>query len=133
MRYFSTIQQARNIGLSHFGETEIEPSHYNAEIMQILNTSGYSGEFAMPQNRYALCGFYVVLWDRKSGAEFFYSDTALILLLVCFSSIAFLHRFCRLAPIEALPQTPQGTLSLDPASPLTPGLSLRFISRYARC
>jgi len=62
----------------------------------------------VPQNRYALCGFYVVLWDRKSGAEFFYYDTALILLLVCFSSIAFLHRFCRLAPIEALPQTPTG-------------------------
>ena len=39
----------------------------------------------------------------------------------------------RLTPIEALPQAPQGTLSLDPASPLTPGLSLRFISRYARC
>ena len=92
-----------------------------------------SDKFAVPQNRYALCGFYVVLWDRKSGAEFFYSDTALILLLVCFSSIAFLHRFCRLAPIEALPQAPQGTLSLDPASPLTPGLSLRFISRFARC
>jgi len=67
-----------------------------------------SDKFAVPQNRYALCGFYVVLWDRKSGAEFFYSDTALILLLVCFSSIAFLHRFCRLAPIEALPQTPTG-------------------------
>ena len=31
------------------------------------------------------------------------------------------------------PKNPQGTLSLDPASPLTPGLSLRFISRYARC
>ena len=55
-----------------------------------------------------LCGFYFMLWDRKSGAEFFYYDTALILLLVCFSSIAFLHRFCRLAPIEALPQTPTG-------------------------
>ena len=67
-----------------------------------------SDKFAVPQNRYALCGFYVVLWDRKSGAEFFYSDTALILLLVCFSSIAFLHRFCRLTPIEALPQTPTG-------------------------
>ena len=40
---------------------------------------------------------------------------------------------CRLTPNEALPQTPQGTLSLDPASPLTPGLCLRFISRYARC
>ena len=39
----------------------------------------------------------------------------------------------RLTPNEALPHTPQGTLSLDPASPLTPGLSLRFISRYARC
>ena len=39
----------------------------------------------------------------------------------------------RLTPNEALPQTPQGTLSLDPASPLTPGLSLRFIYRYARC
>ena len=67
-----------------------------------------SDKFAVPQNRYALCGFYVVLWDGKSNAEFFYSDTALILLLVCFSSIAFLHRFCRLAPIEALPQTPTG-------------------------
>ena len=39
----------------------------------------------------------------------------------------------RLTPNEALPHTPQGTLSLGPASPLTPGLSLRFISRYARC
>ena len=39
----------------------------------------------------------------------------------------------RLTPNEALPQTPQGTLSLDPASPLTPGLSLRFTSRSARC
>ena len=53
------------------------------------------------------------------------------------------HNFCvlfliksapsRLSPIEALPQTPQGTLSLDPASPLTPGLSLRLSARYARC
>ena len=29
-----------------------------------------SDKFAVPQNRYALCGFYVVLWDGKSGAEF---------------------------------------------------------------
>ena len=53
------------------------------------------------------------------------------------------HNFCvlfliksapsRLSPIEALPQTSQGTLSLDPASPLTPGLSLRLSARYARC
>ena len=64
--------------------------------------------FFRRKNAGVLCGFYFMLWDRKSGAEFFYSDTALILLLVCFSSIAFLHRFCRLAPIEALPQTPTG-------------------------
>ena len=40
---------------------------------------------------------------------------------------------CRLAPNEALPQTPLGTLPLDPTSPLAPGLSVRFISRFARC
>ena len=36
--YFSTIQRARNIGLSHFGETEIEPSPYNSEFLQVLRT-----------------------------------------------------------------------------------------------
>ena len=76
---------------------------------------------------------FTLCYGIEKAVQSFHSDTALILLLVCFSSIAFLHRFCRLTPIEALPQAPQGTLSLDPASPLTPGLSLRFISRYARC
>ena len=113
----------------------------------------YSGNFIPPQNRYALCGFYVVLWDRKSGAEFFYSDTALILLLVCFSSIAFLHRFCRLAPIEALPQAPTGLCPFlvseveqemgkveqeiysQGASPLDPdqGRASGPFARFARC
>ena len=40
---------------------------------------------------------------------------------------------CRLAPNEALPQTPLGALPLDPTSPLAPGLSVRFVSRFARC
>lgn len=40
---------------------------------------------------------------------------------------------CRLSPNEALPQTPLGALPLDPTSPLAPGLSVRFISRFARC
>ena len=40
---------------------------------------------------------------------------------------------CRLAPNEALPQTPRGALPLDPTSPLAPGLSVRFISCFARC
>ena len=75
---------------------------------------------------------YILLRDRENGADF-----------VLRYYIYIKHNFCvlfliksapsRLSPIEALPQTPQGTLSLDPASPLTPGLSLRFISRYARC
>ena len=53
------------------------------------------------------------------------------------------HNFCvlfliisapsRLSPNEALPQTPLGALPLDPTSPLAPGLSVRFISRFARC
>ena len=40
---------------------------------------------------------------------------------------------CRLAPNEVLPHTPLGALPLDPTSPLAPGLSVRFISRFARC
>ena len=40
---------------------------------------------------------------------------------------------CRLAPNEALPHTSLGALPLDPTSPLAPGLSVRFISRFARC
>ena len=53
------------------------------------------------------------------------------------------HNFCvlfliisapsRLSPNEALPQTPLGALPLDPTSPLAPGLSVRFISPFARC
>ena len=39
----------------------------------------------------------------------------------------------RLSPIEALPHTPLGALPLDPTSPLAPGLSVRFISRFAWC
>ena len=40
---------------------------------------------------------------------------------------------CRLAPNEGLPHTPLGALPLDPTSPPAPGLSVRFISRFARC
>ena len=40
---------------------------------------------------------------------------------------------CRLTPNEALPHTPLGALPLDPTSPLAPGLSVHFISRFARC
>ena len=114
------------------GLYKFKPCRFQKRAVEGASPYKYSGKFVVPQNRYALCGFYVVLWDGKSGAEFFYSDTALILLLVCFSSIAFLQRFCRLAPIEALPQALTGLCPV-PTSPLAPGLSVRFISRFARC
>ena len=50
---------------------------------------------------------------------------------ICF--LTFFCTACRLTPIEALPQAPLGALPLDPTSPLAPGLSVRFISRFARC
>ena len=66
-----------------------------------------SGRFVVPQNRYALCGFYFVYLDRKSGAEIF-SPTP----LYCFFYFCMLFYFSaplgRLTPIEALPQTPTG-------------------------
>ena len=82
----------------------------------------------------SLCSLriYVVIGDRIGGADF------------C-SVITFnkKHNFCvlfliisapsRLSPNEALPQTPLGALPLDPTSPLAPGLSVRFISCFARC
>ena len=46
---------------------------------------------------------------------------------MCF--LVLLCTACRLTPIEALPQTPLGTLSLDPAMGFAPGP----FARYARC
>ena len=91
-----------------------------------------------------------LLRDRENGADF--------VLRYHFRLISNFHMLfilksapCRLTPNEALPiscersrtrnllrlglcpKDPQGTLSLDPASPLTPGPRLRFISRSARC
>ena len=82
----------------------------------------------------SLCSLriYVVIGDRIGGADF------------C-SIITFdkKHNFCvlfliisapsRLSPNEALPHTPLGALPLDPTSPPAPSLSVRFISRFARC
>ena len=77
-------------------------------------------------------GFTLFIWIEKAVQRFFLRHRFIISFTVmCF--FYFSAPLSRLTPIEALPQTPQGTLSLDPASPLTPGLILRFISRYARC
>ena len=118
--------------------TEISPSPYNAEIMQILNT----GDTRSPLQLFGLVyssakslrslRIYIALRDRKAVQILFpryhfhlISDFYMLLILQSAP--------CRLTPNEALPQTPLGALPLDPTSPLAPGLSVRFISRFARC
>ena len=88
----------------------------------------------------ALCGFYFVYLDRKSGAEICSPTPLYCFFYFCVLLFLYLHRLVGLRLLrlclklrQGFALYPQGTLSLDPASPLTPGLSLRFISRYARC
>ncbi len=82
----------------------------------------------------SLCSLriYVVIGDRIGGADFCSVITFDKKHNFC---VLFLIKSapCRLSPNEALPHTPLGALPLDPTSPLAPGLSVRFISRFARC
>ena len=80
-----------------------------------------------------LFAVFTLYMDIEKRCRDFFSDTALLFHLLLCAFISLSAPLGRLSPNEALPHTPQGTLSLDPASPLTPGLILRFISRYARC
>ena len=82
----------------------------------------------------SLCSLriYVVIGDRIGGADFcsvitFDKKHNFCVLFIIISAP------CRLSTNEALPQTPLGALPLDPTSPLAPGLSVRFISCFARC
>ena len=68
VRYFSTIQRARNIGLSHFGETEIEPGPYNAEFLQVLRTGDLRSPLQIIRasllcRKVALLGACAQLWS----------------------------------------------------------------------
>ena len=84
-------------------------------------------------------GFTLFIWIEKAVQRFVLRHRFIIsFTVVCF--FTFLHRLvgCRRMRLclklrQGFALYPQGTLSPDPASPLTPGLSLRFISRYARC
>ena len=82
----------------------------------------------------SLCSLriYVVIGDRIGGADFYsvitFDKKHNFCMLFLIKSAP-----CRLSPNEALPHTPQGALPLVPTSPLAPGLSVRFISRFARC
>ena len=75
---------------------------------------------------------YVLLWDRIA--------VQIVLLRYFFCLISYFYMLLilqsapsRLSPNEALPHTPPGALPLDPTSPPAPSLSVRFISRFARC
>ena len=75
---------------------------------------------------------YVLLWDRIA--------VQIVLLRYFFCLISYFYMLLilqsapsRLSPNEALPHTPLGALPLDPTSPPAPSLSVRFISRFARC
>ena len=82
----------------------------------------------------SLCSLriYVLLWDRIA--------VQIVLLRYFFCLISYFYMLLilqsapsRLSPNEALPHTPLGALPLDPTSPPAPSLSVRFISRFARC
>ena len=59
------------------GLYKFKPCRFQKRAVEGASPYKYSGKFVVPQNRYALCGFYVVLWDGKSGAEFFFTPTPL--------------------------------------------------------
>ena len=76
---------------------------------------------------------FTLCYGIEKAVQSFVLRHRFVLITTLYFFFTFSAPLGRLTPIEALPQAPQGTLSLDPASPLTPGLCLRFISRYARC
>ena len=114
-----------------------DASPYNSELRQVLSNGRPQVAptmFRATSYRRKIAPLFAdlhLIRDRVGGADFVLRYYFIIVHNFC---VLFLLQSApsRLTPNEALPQTPQGTLSLDPASPLTPGLSLRFISRYAR-
>ena len=143
-RFEFTIKSCRctktceGVGTSDFCKAEIVPLPYNSEI--ITNSEHERTAFA-PTDIWdslflrkiaPLFAYIRFAMGQKSGADLilryhFHLISYFYLLLILQSAP------CRLAPNEALPQTPLGALPLDPTSPLAPGLSVRFISRFARC
>ena len=125
-------------GTSDFCKAEIAPLPYNSEIMA---NSKHGRTLFAPTNIWAsptaaksLCSLriYIALRARKAVQILFLRYH--FHLISDFYMLFFIKSApCRLAPNEALPHTPLGALPLDPTSPLAPGLSVRFISRFARC
>ena len=143
-RFEFTIKSCRctktceGVGTSDFCKAEIAPLPYNAEFT--TNSEHGRTLFAPTYIRDSLsCRKFAPLFAYLRFAMGKYSGADLILryhfhLISDFYMLFFIKSApCRLAPNEALPHTPLGALPLDPTSPLAPGLSVRFISRFARC
>ena len=143
-RFEFTIKSCRctktceGVGTSDFCKAEIAPFPYNSEIITnsehgrtlfdptVIRDSLFLRKIA------PLFAYLRFAMGQKSGADLilryhFYLISDFYMLFFIKSAP------CRLSPIEALPQTPQWALPLDPTSPLAPGLSVRFISRFAQC
>jgi hypothetical protein len=89
-------------GTSHFCETEIEPFPYNVLV-----------NFLLPQNRCRSLRIYVALRDKKA-VQIEFSDITFIWYQTFMCFLVLFCTACRLTPIEALPQTPQGLCPLTP-------------------
>ena len=114
------------------GLYKFKPCRFQKRAVEGASPYSFFGQICHAAKSLRSLRIYILLRDRENGADFVFRYYIYIKHNFC---VLFLIKSApsRLSPIEALPQTPQGTLSLDPASPLTPGLSLRFISRSARC
>ena len=85
-------------------------------------------------------GFTLFNRIGKSGAEIFSPTPLYCFFYFCVLLFLYLHRLVGLRLLrlclklrQGFALYPQGTLSLDPASPPAPGLTVRIISRFARC
>ena len=141
----SLLDRTKNYPITSSGEqrnilhtTRLHNIVINSNLAVPLNgTSRAPSPTILPQLHHAaksLCSLriYVVIGDRIGGADFcsvitFDKKHNFCVLFLIISAP------CRPSPNEALPQIPLGALPLDPTSPLAPGLSVRFISRFARC
>ena len=90
-------------------------------------------QFVMPQNRFALCGFYFVQRYSKSGAEICSPTPLCFGLQLCTSSFIILHRLVGLRLLrlclklrQGFALYPQWVSPLDPDQGRVPGPFARF-------
>ena len=87
------------------------PLHLNFYRYMVVDKDGrpqvaptvHSGKFLPPQNRYALCGFYFVYWDRKSGAEICSPTPLYYFFYCCVLLFLYLHRLVGLRLLRLCP------------------------------